>query len=94
MKVGAPSEFDVAALEPIAGDEIWRLARTEDLRMLALLRRLEMPTAPNMNGATYRLKRLGLSLAIREAYRSEMRLQVSWPRQADGVLCPPCTSSV
>jgi hypothetical protein len=33
-----------------------------------------MPTAPNMSGATHRLKRLGLSLTIHEAYRSDLRL--------------------
>ena len=34
-------EIDVAEIRPIAGDEIWRLARTEYLRTLALLRQLE-----------------------------------------------------
>ena len=41
MSLEATSEIDVAAIRPIAGDEIWRLARTEYMRMLALLRRLE-----------------------------------------------------
>ena len=34
-------EIDVAEMAPIAGDDIWRLARTEYLSMLALLRQLE-----------------------------------------------------
>jgi uncharacterized protein (TIGR03083 family) len=42
MSVEATREIDVDAIEPIAGDEIWRLARTEYMRMLALLRGLEV----------------------------------------------------